>query len=127
MPARDSKMTIRPMRTAARDAGSSLRRTKMPLGRTGEGSITNKASSSRKPAIGGDRDARTCAVIGRNVVKEVGREDHDLTLDEAELDRPHSENIVEVLVCRIAVRIGAGRGSKSAPRARDSGLAPPER
>src|SRR5213076_729227 len=43
------------------------------------GSITDKAGSSRKPAMGRDGDARACAVIGRNIVKEVGREDHDLT------------------------------------------------
>src|SRR5207302_5445176 len=105
--ARDGKMRLRPTRTAARDARSSLRRAKRVLGRTAYGSVTSKASASRKPAIGRDGDARACAVIGRNIVKKIRREDHDLTLDEAELDRPHSENIVQVLVRRVAVRIGA--------------------
>src|SRR5213595_2592973 len=83
-PARDATVTLRPTRTAARDARSSLRRAKIPLGRTAEdGYIRDNASSSRKPAIGRDGDARACAVIGRNIVKEIRREDHDLTLDEA--------------------------------------------
>src|SRR5881275_1125912 len=81
--ARDVKMRLRPTRPAARGARSSLRRAKRALGRTAYGSVTSKASASRKPAIRRDGDARACAVIGRNIVKQVGREDHDLTLDEA--------------------------------------------
>src|SRR5205807_187350 len=83
-PACEAKVTLRPTRTAARDVKGSLRRAKIPLGRTAEdGSTTDKASPSGKPAIGRDGDARACAVIGRNIVKEIRREDHDLTLDEA--------------------------------------------
>src|SRR6266480_2358275 len=86
-PARDANVTLRLTRTAARAARSSFRRAKIPLGRTAEVGpsriITNKASASRKPAIGRDGDARARAVIGCNIVKEIRREDHDLTLDEA--------------------------------------------
>src|SRR5205823_6883197 len=84
MPARDAKMRLRPTRTAARDARSSFRRAKNAAWshRLG-GSITSKASASRKPAIRRDGDARACAVIGRNIVKKIRRKDHDLTVDEA--------------------------------------------
>src|SRR5437763_16388207 len=82
-PARDASVTLRPTRTAARAARSSFHGAKRALGRTAYGSVTSKASASRKPAIRRDGDARACAVIGRNIVKQGGREDHDLTLDEA--------------------------------------------